>query len=811
VSAPVTLTATGRPVAWKYLNEQEWMVDTIGRDIAEILAYASAHAKSDSKFSADKVEFKTETVDLSAGVYNYVYRLPNISTNTDYKFTLKDYVWSPNNYEPLAAKIIEQLALAPDSVSKAPEGFLLRLANADMSVLLEENQRISTALSSRPLDAGLHEQAALLITAFDRKDMAGRFCDNRQNLNRLAAHLTLAKALNNGQLTIVGKLADIALECSACRMNVAMDKIANIKGTSPGADVSAWLRVHEIFATGDYRIYDVKNHTAMEEQLYAMYTALYNKDGSIMEYVEEHYPKLPVEWRRLVGNTNCSVQSGHVVLSGIVGEEVKAYLADYTKYNKLRTNKETLGLKEAVDQLNLPPARCTSPIAGEGLQVLAWNNIAAFHERHILNAISMEYNFYQNMYGVKEEAKEFLDHVQKDFSKLDQYPFVETGFALEPAQKAEFFRRAQEMVINHPERVASESWDLVTDSIKSSHTKSPLVSDGLWFNPAIPMGTAFNFHSRKYLSAYKSDLEELTRLKTLCPYTRSIVTEWVVKKYGKDATADDYLKAYGKLIDYVPSAKAEAAKAAIKDPDKYISIQEEAAKKQPFRYFDLGAYCVLQNRPEQAAKFFEEGVKTSRDDVLTSNKCDWLIRYKLNHGQKDEAEKLAMFAGEVYSSSGLLSLASYYEKIGNIKKAEETLRANTERYGSGQGPLTAFLIRHANSDPRYKIESDKQIGETFPQGLQKVQLSNFSTPPTDGVLIKKGDELCPDSPLVKDAVIVAVNGYRVHSETQFHVVRNLPNSEFLTAIIWDGNHYIEARKPIVNGNLFGLSIGDYKH
>ncbi len=811
-SAPVALTATGRPVAWKFQNEQEWIVDTVGRDIAEILAYASAHKKSDSKFSTDKVEFKTETIDLHAGVYNYTYSLPSAKASADYKFTLKDYIWNPDSYEPLAAKIITQLALAPDSMSKPPQGFLLKLANADMGILIEENQRISTALSSRPLDAGLHEQAALLVTAFDRQDMAGRFCDVRQNLNRLATHLTLAKALNKGQLGVVGKLADIALECSACRMTVAMDKMAAMKKTSTEADVAAWLRAHEIFATGDYRIFDSKNHTAMEEQLYALYSALYNQDGSIMVYVEEHYPKLPVEWRRLVGNTNCSVQSGHVVLNGIVGAEVNAYLADYAKYIKPRPDKEITEPAVKLEQLNLPPARCASQTAGEGLQVLAWNNVAAFHARHILNAINMEYNFYQKMYGDKERAKAFLAQVQKDFSKLDQYPFVETRFALEPAQKAEFFRRAQEMVVNHPERVTAESWNLVNDCVKHSETKPPLVSEGLWFDPVVPMGTAFDFQSRKLLTNYKDDLVELTRLKTLCPYTKSLVTEWVLKKYGKNATADDYLKAYGNLIDYVPSTRAVAADAAIKEPDKYIAIQAEAAKKQPFRYFDLGSYCVLHNRPEQAAKFFEEGVKTSRDDVLTANKCDWLIRYKFDHGQKEEAEKLAMFAGEVYSSAGLESQARYYERVGEIKKAEETLRANAARYeDGGQSPLAAFLIRHANKDLRYKAESDKLVAEIFPEGLQKVQLGDFNTPPTDGVLITAGDKLWPESLLVKDAVIVAVNGYRVHSKPQFHVARNMPNSEFLTAIAWDGKHYIEIHKPIVNGNFFGVSIADYKH
>ncbi len=810
VTSPVAVNATGRPLAWKYLNEQEWIVDSVGRDVVEIIGYAAARKQADSKFSPGAVSFKTETVDLRSGAYSFT-SVINGGKPLIVKLTLKDYIWSPDNYTALVGDELALLGLTPDTVTEATPDFLLNIANADMPALIAENERLSKALSERPLDGGLHEQAALLMVAFNRQEMCGRFCDSRPNFNRITAHLAMAKALNHNKLGMVGSIADVAIETSVCRMTVALAKIRALQKDQAQPGVATWLRALEIFATGDYRIYNAKEHSSLEERQYALFSSVYNNVDSIFPYVQEHYPSMPVEWLRIIINTTRSVEIGHTVLTAIVDEEIKSYYLDYCSYNKLQPGKDKPSADTLTEQLNFPPGRCLTMAPGNNLQVIGWNDISAFHARHILNAANCEYDFYANMYGVPEKAKASITRSRKEFGSLEQFPFVETKVKLEPPEKANYFRHAQELVVNHPERVASESWDTVYDLVKEEKTKPELVSETLWFDPVIPMGTSYLFHSRRFLPNFKADLAEMTRMKELNPYSQALLTQWVLKKYGNHATADNYLEAFDKIIAYVPNARAVAASASTNDPVKYIALLEETAKKQPYKYFDLGAFCALNNRPEQAEKFYDLAVKLSTNAVATSNQIDWLMRYKFAHGKRKEAEALAMFAGEVYSSRGLESLAHYYEMTGDIKKAEQTLLDSLERYeNTSKMPLTGFYIRNADKDPRYKVEKDKTVASVFQGALKKVQLADFKAPPTQGARIFMANPTNANTPLAKGAIIVAVNGYLVKSQDQFHVARNITNADFLTAILWNGSKYVEVRRPVISGNYFGIDIETYR-
>ncbi len=98
------------------------------------------------------------------------------------------------------------LSLKADPPSTAPENYLKVLANADMSELFSENERISKALSETPLDPCLHEQAALCKQHSTCWSWRGNFSDTRSPLNRISAHLAIAETINGSNgLTMVGK------------------------------------------------------------------------------------------------------------------------------------------------------------------------------------------------------------------------------------------------------------------------------------------------------------------------------------------------------------------------------------------------------------------------------------------------------------------------------------------------------------------------------------------------------------------------------------------------------------------------------
>ncbi len=154
---------------WKYASEQEWIVDSIGRDIAEMLVFAKYRGDSAVKQTPESLNFKTATVDQQLNKYKFEVTLPNTKEPLIYEFVLAGYVWSPANYRPFAQTLLEKLKVKSEPASATPNNFLKTLSDADRHALYKKNERVSKALSEAPLDASLHQQAALLQATFELK------------------------------------------------------------------------------------------------------------------------------------------------------------------------------------------------------------------------------------------------------------------------------------------------------------------------------------------------------------------------------------------------------------------------------------------------------------------------------------------------------------------------------------------------------------------------------------------------------------------------------------------------------------------
>lgn len=190
-----SIVAGQRPAEWKLQNEQEWIVDGVGRDVAEMLLFAKCAKDGKAKLSSGDINFTTKTMNLGTNSYSYKLDCKSSDTSIDYAFTLQDYAWSPKNYEPFAMQIMSALKLKASAPSAIPEDFLKNVAQAEFPALFKENVRISQALSANPVDPSLHEQAAMLQGAFNMLETCGMYSDTRAPLNRMSAHLAMAKVL----------------------------------------------------------------------------------------------------------------------------------------------------------------------------------------------------------------------------------------------------------------------------------------------------------------------------------------------------------------------------------------------------------------------------------------------------------------------------------------------------------------------------------------------------------------------------------------------------------------------------------------
>jgi hypothetical protein len=93
--------------------------------------------------------------------------------------------------------------------------------------------------------------------------------------------------------------------------------------------------------------------------------------------------------------------------------------------------------------------------------------------------------------------------------------------------------------------------------------------------------------------------------------------------------------------------------------------------------------------------------------------------------------------------------------------------------------------------------------------LQKVALAEFQGPPDDGVLLTSSSSIAMAAGVYLGDIIVAIDGYRVHSEKQYLYVRGLSDDPKFQLIVWNAKGYREIAAN-VPGRRFNLELADYR-
>lgn len=792
-----------KPSSWKYQNEQEWIVDSIGRDISEIIAFAKSK-QDKATINPTTVDFQTKTVDLKKGDYAFKFAKGSGDKPLDYSFTLKDYVWGPTNYSPLASKILESFDLKASPTSETPKDFIKNIATAEIPALFVENERISKALTENPLDAGLHEQAALLQTTYGMLELAGMLSDTRSSLARTSAHLSIAKALNGDKLSIVGQTANIALEAMSCRDGIALKLIDAMDQSKLDSSEKSFLRAIKIRASGNFRLFDQKNHTTLEANQYALRYAPSMGNEKVLQFIRQNYPEGKIIWFRTLMSSGLNVEMGHMIATKALKMEMHEFVKDYQAYRK----KDVVDSVALSKDLNLTPTRCLENGSdGPKLNVISWDDVAATHARDILWAIYTEWTFYAHMYGVKEMAVASIANAETLFGELPLFPVSIIFADLTPEKKQQYYARAQTVIEKHPEIMTDFDWLAMITAAKKVPAKPPLTPPNAWFDPVLPMGTAYDFSGRKEFPNANFSVSELSHLHQLCPNDERLSKEYAKKKYGEHPTQEQLEEAFGAQLNTNIRLMKAAAQTNLNDPDKFIPLYLKICELEPNEYFELARYCALQSRNEEAAKHYEKAMEVGTDAVGKSNESGWLMRYYYLKGQKDKAKAIADFAADVYSSSGLATLANYYELENDLVAAEKEYVKIKERYENNV-LLGAFYLRNASKNKRYAEEAENIKKEFFPSGLKKVALSDFNDSPTRGALIVHGDEMSINHDLAKGTVVVALDGYAVENLKQLVFLENLGTEPYLNFIICDGKKYKETKKMTVQNRKAGARFSD---
>ena len=764
-----------------FKHEQQTIVDAIGKDITQIVIFA-ASKKDPLKLTPDSITLETNEVDRT----NFDYNLKWNGGGAQMKMPLNDFVWNPSNYTGWVKQLCDSLGTETSTGTGSAAELVAELGNFSTEVLKERNKTISDELGKDPLNAKTNEQAALLCSTFALRESAGCFSDLRPWLNRISTHLAIAEYARQKETpSLAGQLSKMVLYSLAGRQSEALKMAAELENKGKVDNVlKSWLRAIKIRATHDYRLFDKNGALLIEKLEYARAIADLKGSDALTDYLRENKPEddAGIDWIRIGAHGGPSVESGHIYIK----EGISAELDDAAKDLFFFKDVKAKDLGSIIEELKQEPAGCMEKKAdGWHAVPISWSNLSAFHSRQVLDAVYQTYDFFENNWGVHEDAEKLFDSANKNFSSLPLYPFCKMSCELAKDHKhaiePDLLEQLSKLTYHSPQTITFYVWHRASAKIPAGTAQDA----EHWFDPICPTNTAFDYDHRR-----PTNLPDLEKLLVMDPYDRQLLIDYAKRKYkvkkedGIDGAQLE--KTLAPIIAYdVKAMKAIAENYwEQEDMDGYARAVERTSAFSPDSWFFVGQ-CYENKNPKKAFEAYEKGVKLARNEVLKANSCYWLVDYYLAHGQKDKGLKLAEECGEVYSASGLRTQAYAYEKLDRMDDAVKTLEKLKERYDMDDD-LNYFYARNMDK-PYYKDQGQQFINKIFPAGLKKFDATQGA--PKTGVVVQSYSLRSNDAGVKVGDVIVAVNGWQVANAEQFKLASQLKLSPAMEYTIWNEDKF----------------------
>jgi tetratricopeptide (TPR) repeat protein len=790
-----------------FQDESQFIVETIISDLAAQMYYAKNHKLPEAKyFSVSASEkpnsqFSTPSYDVQINLGRKQQVAADLNVNGP--------IWSPEVYDAVATKLAGKIGLG-NSVSDNSEDteLLEKLLDGTATTIEGQNQNLSKSLEDDFSNPVLHEEAAVLLGAFTLREHSGVFYEIRSPLCEMTAHLAMARYLGKNSYGINGQVAEAMLLTLMNNETQAMGKLNEIKTNN--ATLISWVRALQARNTGDYR--PLENSGGLSQvECVEWFRALYRNANHDMAWSKlSDSQKQTIDFIRIASEGNFSVQLGHDLLDVSLTKELQEIASIYDlEHNRKIEN------GQLVKALNQMPEGCFSTNSENQIHVriIGWGQWATFFQRHLCLEVEQDFEFLEHKWGVPDYAASFSDKCNSYFDGLRLYPFVRRFNCTNAATYHSAVDDCFKVTVTSPQLVPAECWNYLwyTTTVAPFYAPYPSAHISDWHKHNPPPGTAYNSRPRMdYRSLTRQPDSEVLfeQLHELAPYDWNITYHILESKYHTAPTYEEATALSRPVLPYAYYAMETVAKTIQDQPEKYESLMAKAAEIDPPAYFTLGNYFKDRHEDDKAAKYYEKAFKLDLDAVQVANGAGWLVQYYLKNGRTNDASRLADFAGEVYSYSGLATKAQFLEDIGDYDGAFEWFWKIQDRYNDS-GPLAAFCNRYKTKtgDTRFENELQRRMGNLFPNGIEKVSLGNFRSAPRDGVSINGENDLIRNVGMKSGDVIVAINGIRVHNFAQYSFEREMGPPE-MDLIVWQGDAYHEIKASPPN-HRFGVDFGDY--
>jgi hypothetical protein len=776
-------TPTPPPFESPWATEQDWIVDTITRDVREMAAFATTGQLPSNDLPAVKPG------DLH----------------------FDDYLFSPRAYEPVASAALGTTAAgSPSPASPDPEDARLLAALLDLrpAVLVREDRTLSRKLEADLRDAAAHERAALLLGAFALRDDAGRHGDYRPALCRMTAHLAFARALRGGgEPGLAGRFAETLLVTLVLRERDALTRLDALAAVARSRAERAWVRALRLRNTGDWRIArDAKDLTLLETLAEFQALAWVIDDTTAFTWLEKRRPEWVADWAWIALDCGFSVETGNR-FAEMAPAFAMSEAAEVLQAMRDAPPEDTDRLLEA---LNERPRRLVSIEGGKPrLAVLGWGLWADRGQRHLLFGLETASYHLAGVLGMPGQSTAY-DEYARGFSRLEMFPLLLRYMAADANHYRAAMAAVRELALHSPERLTGGCWALIRAKSEYGPVPADLPDQNTWFRPALPLGTALDFSARSEVVQALVTLrpEPLRALHDLAPYHPGIASR-VLQPAGVKTLAEQ-ASVYGPLADFNVYAMRELAMAAWYDTPEFRRRQGALCELIPEQCFRLGYRLAELGLDDEAAVAYQKGFDRARDRVSASHRAQWLVTYYYEHGNVEKAEAVAREVASTGSCPGLLVLANLMERRGKLDAAEEDYRQVYERYDVIDD-LVGFYYRQARVAKKaaYEAKLRTTLAQALPSGLEPLDRAALPPKPTDGVVVKEENDNTKRYAIKWGNVIVGLDGFRVRNVQAFGVVRTLSYSPHMKLVVWRGKSYDDIDVELWD-RRFRIGIDDLK-
>jgi hypothetical protein len=783
---PVHLGGPPAQIPGKYWTEESWIVHEIVLDITEMSAYAV-------KPSAKPIEITVETVRPG------LYRLSGLALHGVLPLDLNKDIWDPASFLPIAHAALGKDG-ARQNVSEHTEVYPA-LTDLTPFQLTRTSAEISRDLAVNMRNAPLHDAAALTIGGFALRESAGRFNDVRGSLNRMTAHLAMARALAGGREPgIDGKLAEaIRLtlsghQASAMRLLDQLDAGANAGAVRP------WTRALRLRITQDWRqLPDPASASLVEKFEYLRARRATNSGVRSTIWAEKLHvdPRSAADWSRIVQLNPMGLEEGQFVL--VVSPALEVAEIEQTYPASRRDAKEF-----SVADWNARAGRCIT----EGKpQVLSWGAWAEFSQRHVamlIGTIDHHLRSMEALYAPADAVNDYLDQLH-DFT---MFP-VAAVFRMKGDGKEADTSRLNDAIgvaVDAPERITPTVWSWLERAgpYELIHQGMPKKAD--WFYPPsarMPYEAAARA-SALGLVMYWSDHAPLAEES---PYDFDLAARRVRAQFGARPTLAHLKEAFGARMDYDVRAIDEVLRYALSDAER-LPLLERGCELSAADCVVLGNKLAALNMPKEAAARYEQAfADPSYDELSFSNRADWLVKYYFNEGQTDRATTLANRAANEYSSNGLALAGWLYEHLEEFDKAEKLYKSNAARYPSSVSVLLGFYYRVVIQQKQLKYDEawKATLATVFPDGLQPATTAMVSQP-ARGVIVNSDNRDIIKAGFQAGDIIIGLRGYTVDNLAQYRAISKFTDEEKIDLVLWRGSVFHASIAP---GALTGVELRTY--